>query len=70
MAKISRKTETDLLEELKLSVDRKRGLSNTAERLGFTPQFISDIIYGRRTISPKLAERMGYRRVVEFERVP
>ena len=68
MRKVARKTEADLLDELKRSVDHKRGLTNTAERLGFTIQFISDVVNGRRPVSGKLAERMGYRRVVEFER--
>lgn len=58
-----------MLQELTRSVDRKRGLTSEAERLGFTIQFISDVVYGRRPISEKLAERMGYRRVVEFEKV-
>lgn len=68
MAK-NRKTDADLLEELKRSVDRKRGLTITADGLGFTPQFISDVIYQRRPMTEKLAAKMGYRRVVEYERI-
>jgi hypothetical protein len=70
MKKICRKTEAELLDELKRSVDRKRGLTNTAEELGFTIQFISDVIHERRPVSMNLAERMGYKRIVEFEKVP
>lgn len=69
MGKSRRKTETELLEELKRSAGQKRGLTGAAEKLGFTVQYISDVIYGRRPVSEKLAERMGYRRVVEFERM-
>jgi plasmid maintenance system antidote protein VapI len=69
MRKINRKTEAELLEELKRSADQKRGLTNTAEKLGFTIQFISDVVNQRRPVSERLAQRMGYRRVIEFEKV-
>ena len=64
-----RKTEAELLNELKAATEKRRGLTDAAQRYGFTIQFISDVVYGRRGISEKLAEKMGYRRVVEYERV-
>ena len=64
-----RRTEADLLNELKTAADKKRGLTEIAEKTGFTVQFISDVIYGRRGITKNLATSMGYRRVVEYERV-
>jgi hypothetical protein len=64
-----RRTEADLLNELKTTASKKRGLTEIAERTGFTVQFISDVIYGRRGITENLAASMGYRRVVEYERL-
>lgn len=68
MAK-NRKPESHLIEELRARTDRKFGLKRTADELGFTPQFVLDVVKGRRSVSPKLAIAMGYRRVVEFEKV-
>lgn len=40
----------------------------TAKRLGFTPQFINDVLRGRREITDNLAAQMGYERVTRFVR--
>lgn len=34
-----------------------------ARELGFTPQFISDVLAGRRVITRKLAEALGFRKL-------
>ncbi len=68
MAK-NRKLESHLVGELKAKTDRKFGLTITAKELGFTAPFILDVVKGRRPVSSRLAEAMGYRRVVEFEKV-
>ncbi len=65
----TRKPESQLVGELKARTDRKFGLTVTAKELGFTPQFVLDVVKGRRAVTVKLAAAMGYRRVVEFERV-
>ena len=67
MRKATRITEAMLLEDLKAEISRD-SLRATARRLGFTPQFLCDVIYERRAISERLAGAMGYRRVVIFER--
>lgn len=69
MRKVPRKTEADLLAELKTITDKRRGLTTAAENFGLTIQYISDVVYGRRPVSDRLAEKMGYRRVVEFEKL-
>ena len=69
MRKLPRKTEADLLKELQAITDKRRGLTTAAERFGMTIQFISDVVYGRRGVSEKLAEKMGYRKIVEYEKV-
>lgn len=65
----TRKSESHLINELKVRTDRKFGLTTTAKELGFTPQFILDVVKGRRSVSDRLAKAMGYSRIVIFERV-
>ena len=62
-----RKIESELVVELKAMTDRKFGLTITARELGFTPQFILDVVKGRRGVTENLAKAMGYIRIVEFE---
>lgn len=69
MRRLPRKTEAELLKELQAITDKRRGLTAAAERYGMTIQFISDVVYGRRGVSEKLAEKMGYRKIVEYEKV-
>lgn len=38
-----------------------------AERAGVSPQYLCDVLKGRRDVSAQMAERFGYRRVVTFE---
>lgn len=38
-----------------------------AKRLDTSPQFLSDILLGRRAIPDSLARKIGYRRVISFE---
>lgn len=68
MQRNGRRTEADLLKEMRQRAALKRGLTAMAEEYGFTVQFIWDIVNGKRGITQNLAERMGYRRIVEFER--
>ncbi len=59
-------TPEQLKEELKRFVAVHINRSTAARTLGFTPQFIADVINGNRSPSDKLAQRLGYRRVVRF----
>jgi hypothetical protein len=36
--------------------------------LNITPQYLNDILHGRRDISEQVADRLGYRRLVVFEK--
>lgn len=36
---------------------------------GISPQFVCDVLQGRRAPSDRLARALGYRRVVSFEKV-
>ena len=64
-----RKTESQLVEELKSKTDRKAGVKRTAADLGVSSQFVCEVIAGRRSITERLARAMGYRVVIEFERL-
>jgi hypothetical protein len=65
----NRKTETDLLNELRAQTGLRGGITVVAKQYGFSPAFISDVEKGHTPVTDRLAEAMGYRRVVEFERV-
>ena len=49
------------------SVQLEGHQTNTAKRLGISPQYLNDVIRGRRDISDEMARKFGYRRVVLFE---
>lgn len=65
--KRNRKSEALLVNELTAAC-RREGVCVTAQRLHFAVQFVSDVIHGRRPLSPRLAGAMGYRRIVEYEK--
>jgi predicted transcriptional regulator len=67
MSRTKRKSESQLLSELKAATGHRGGLTDVAARLGFTIQFLSDVVNERRPVSERLAESMGYRKVVEYE---
>ena len=37
-----------------------------ADRLGFTPSFINDVLQGRREMTDQLARKLGFKRVVTW----
>lgn len=61
-------TDTDLRVELVKRLDGKTQ-KELALQLGFAPQFINDVVHGRREISLDLAKALGYQRKVYFARV-
>jgi plasmid maintenance system antidote protein VapI len=61
--------QEDALELINQLVKRKGTQAAAAEELGVSPAHISDIIRGNRGISDEIAQRLGYRRVVVFEKV-
>ena len=40
-----------------------------ARENGISPQFVCDVLQGRKAPSERLARALGYRRVVSFERI-
>ena len=54
---------------LKEQLQKRGDQKALAARLGFTPQFLNDVVNGRRGVSKELAESMGYRKLpVQFVR--
>lgn len=52
--------------QMKVDVSSQR---EAAKSYGVTPQFINDVLRGRREITSRLAEAMGFKRRTVFERV-
>lgn len=66
MAK-NRKTERQLVAELKRRTDMRGGVTAFAQKFEFSAGFISDAAKGQTPITQNLAQALGYRRVIEFE---
>jgi len=54
-----------LIEELRGRSDAS-SQNEVAAELGISPQFLSDLLAGRKDITRRVAEAMGYRRMVVF----
>ncbi len=54
------------LREQYVSPPRGRTQAAAAKELGFTPQFINDVLNGRRGMTDNLADSLGFRRVTFF----
>lgn len=57
----------DLIDIL-LCESKRSSQKKLAARLGISPQYLCDVLKGRREISAELASRLGYERVVTFVR--
>ena len=60
------KSECDVLADLRERVKQFGRQVKVANELGFTSAFLCDVLKGKRPVSPKLAEAMGYTRYVFF----
>ncbi len=60
-------TESILLSDLRreISVSSQK---EVAKRMRLTPQYINDVLHRRRPVSKEMAKKLGYRRVIVFER--
>lgn len=59
-------TTEHLLDDIRLGVRTTGSQKKVAESLGISPQYLNDVLAGRREISEALAERLGYRRIVLY----
>lgn len=53
-------TESAMIEILKARVDKAGTVKAAAAELKFAPTFVSDVLYGRHRISPRLARALGF----------
>jgi hypothetical protein len=59
---MARYSDIALLADLKRRV-RKSSQKEVSDELGFSPQFVNDVLSGRRPLTPALALAMGYSRL-------
>lgn len=59
-------THEKAMEILKEKVKEAGSQLQLAKQLDISPQFLNDIFLGRRSISDNLAQKLGYRRVINF----
>jgi plasmid maintenance system antidote protein VapI len=59
-------SENPAMDKLYELYDIHGSWTNVAQKLGFTLSYISDVINFRRPISAKLANKLGFRKKVEF----
>ena len=62
---ISEEAALDLIIDI---VDEEGSQYAAAERLGISPAYLSDILSGARSISDKVANKLGYSKISMFEK--
>ena len=60
------KTENEFRELIQGAIEQHGTQSALADAIGITPQYLSDILKARRSISEHVASFFGYKRVVLF----
>lgn len=60
-------TEADIRAELQRRCNRATQ-RQVARELGYSDAFICDVLMGRRAVTAKLAEQLGYERVTVYRR--
>lgn len=59
-------TKEEIIEELTKQISVAGSQKAWAQRNGFSPAFINDILQGRREFTSRLAESLGYERRIIF----
>lgn len=62
-------TEQQFFEYFRGFVDSLKSKTEAARRLGITKVYVGDMYHGRRAISNAVAEKLGYRRKVQIEKI-
>lgn len=60
-------TEAEMLAVIEKRMKESATQKALADEIGVSPQYINDVIRGRREISNELAKKFGFRRRVVFE---
>ena len=61
-------TEEEARELIRDMVDTEGSQSAVAKQLGISASFVSDILAGSRKVSDRVAQKLGYSRVIMFEK--
>lgn len=61
-------TETQLVGQLQYECLEAGGQKQWAESHGFSSVYVNDVLRGKRAVSEKFAEAMGFERIVTFRR--
>lgn len=59
-------TQADLIAILRSECERAGGQQAWARRAGFSPQYVCDVLKGRRDVSEAMANALGFLREVRF----
>lgn len=62
-------TEEELRNIIRAKITWDVNAASLAREWGVSPNYLSDVLHGKRGIGDKLANALGYRRVVTFERL-
>lgn len=62
-------TEQELLDYLRTAIQQAGSQQAFARQHGISAQYISDVLRGRREIGAKIAQALGYERVVRYRKV-
>jgi hypothetical protein len=69
----ARLSEEELIDEFRALFNwagtKRLTAKDWAAKYGFSQAYVSDVLHGRRGIADRMAEALGYRRVVTFERM-
>jgi hypothetical protein len=60
-------TEQELITLLRQSVAQAGSINQWCVGAGVHPPYVSDVLRDRRPPSPKIAAKLGYRRVISYE---
>lgn len=63
-------TEGEVLNSLRDRLSTRQGTTQkeVAQKLGFSPQFLNDVLSGRRDLTERLADSLGFRYVSYYVR--
>lgn len=62
-------TPAALLERIRNEVKRAGSQDRCAQMFGISPQYLCDVLRGRREPGAKLLDALGYRRLVVYEQI-
>lgn len=62
-------THDEILQEIRDLVAREGSQVVVATDLEMTPQYLNDILHGRKLVSDTVARQLGYERIVSYKKV-